>query len=102
MDRNNGGVFIIWGRLLRNEREIFGARTPLANLNAPEQRGRKVTYLTERFSQPAQCRRAVAGRQRVTRLASSVRQAWTLRLDSAVQLSRLARRRKPAWPDAHS
>ncbi len=39
MDRNNGGVFIIWGCLLRNEREIFGAKTPLANLNAPEQRG---------------------------------------------------------------
>ena len=41
MDRNNDGVFIIWGCLLCNEREIFGARTPLTNLNAPEQRGGK-------------------------------------------------------------
>jgi hypothetical protein len=39
MDRNNAGVFIIWGCLLRNERGIFGVRTPLANVNAPEQRG---------------------------------------------------------------
>jgi|SynMetStandDraft_1070027.scaffolds.fasta_scaffold01526_8 hypothetical protein len=36
MDRNDGGVFIIWGCLRRNEREIFGVTTPLANLNAPE------------------------------------------------------------------
>ncbi|QXI11789.1 hypothetical protein [Pseudomonas zeae] len=36
MDRNDGGVFIICGCLRRNEREIFGVTTPLANLNAPE------------------------------------------------------------------
>ncbi|WNZ84128.1 MULTISPECIES: hypothetical protein [Pseudomonas] len=41
MDRNNGGVFINCGCLLRNKREISGVRTPLANLNAPEQRGQK-------------------------------------------------------------
>ncbi|EZP34179.1 hypothetical protein BW33_00357 [Pseudomonas sp. RIT288] len=39
MDRNNGGVFIFWGCLTRNEREILGVRTPPANLNAPEQQG---------------------------------------------------------------
>jgi hypothetical protein len=39
MDRNNGGVFIIWGCLLRNEREIFGARRPLANRRPLAQRG---------------------------------------------------------------
>jgi hypothetical protein len=39
MDRNNGGVFIICGCLPRNERAIFGVRTPLANGSPLAQRG---------------------------------------------------------------
>jgi hypothetical protein len=39
MDRNNGGVFIICGCLPRDEREIFGVRTPLANGSPLAQRG---------------------------------------------------------------
>jgi len=39
MDRNNDGVFIICGCLPRDEQEIFGVRTPLANGSTLAQRG---------------------------------------------------------------